>query len=208
MKDIHQEEKQPEFFNEFSRAEKKPERFPSLNKAQKPILVSTNAEQLIFSGIIAILVLCGVFFLGVLRGKSLRAPVFSAAPVSAAARAPRTTAHAAMPRVQPARPIAAGEGRTGGPPASALKETAPVPAKGREVSPAVKPYTIQLVTYKKKDLAEAEVAGLRRKGFYSAIIPSGDYFQVSVGLYATKEDAKKYLRYFGSRYKGCFLRRR
>src|SRR6185436_9440850 len=65
-------ETQSELFEEFSSAPKKPERFPSIAKTHKPILVSTTLEQLLMASIVGILVLCGVFFLGVLRGKSLR----------------------------------------------------------------------------------------------------------------------------------------
>lgn len=71
-----------------------------------------------------------------------------------------------------------------------------------------KPYTIQLVTYKRQDLAEQDVAYLRSKGYYATIIPSGDYFQVCAGQYASKEEAKLDIKRFQARYKDVFLRRR
>lgn len=71
-----------------------------------------------------------------------------------------------------------------------------------------KPYTIQLVTYKKKEIAENETALLRRQGFFSAIIPSGEYYQVCVGQYADKAEAARDLKTFSARYRDCYLRRR
>jgi len=49
---------------------------------------------------------------------------------------------------------------------------------------------------------------LRRGGFFSWIIPSGEYYQVCVGQYLNKDDASKDLRAFSRKYKDCFLRRR
>ena len=49
---------------------------------------------------------------------------------------------------------------------------------------------------------------LRAQGLYSFIIPSGEYFQVCAGQYASKEEAKKDVARFSAKYKDCFLRRR
>ena len=73
---------------------------------------------------------------------------------------------------------------------------------------SVKPYTIQLATYKGRDMAEKEAADLRRGGYSSLIVPNGSFFEVRVGEYANKEEAKKDLKFFASRYSGCYLRRR
>ena len=71
-----------------------------------------------------------------------------------------------------------------------------------------RPYSIQLVTYKKKEYAEKEMKTLRRSGFFSTIIPSGDYYQVCVGQYASNNEARRDLAYFRVKYKDCYLRRR
>src|ERR1041385_8424281 len=74
---------QQELFSDFSAQPRAAERVPSIAKTQKPILISTTLEQLLLVGLISILVFCLVFFLGVLRGRSLAAPVSKSAPVSA-----------------------------------------------------------------------------------------------------------------------------
>ena len=180
-------ETQQELFEEFSPAPKKTERFPSIAKTHKPILFSTTLEQLLMASIVFVLGLCGVFFLGVLRGKALRIPV------PAAVMTPRVqpVPAALPPPVAPARPVAA-----------PAVTTAPV------ATAAEKPYTIQLVTHRKKEFAETEVASVRKLGYVSFIIPSGEYFQVCAGQYGTKDAAKKDLALFQTRYKDCFLRHR
>lgn len=213
MTEIKQEETQQELFNEFSGELKKAERFPSISRPQKPILFSTSVEQIILASIILILAGCFIFFLGIIRGKFLVSKGQAVAPVRLAPLVPQ----ADVRRVDPVRSATATlvSAKQALAPSLKVKQAAPaaVPAKTpAKPSPATldlnKPYTIQLVTYKKKDLAEKEVAGIRRNGFYSSIIASGDYYQVCVGQYATKEEAKKDLKVFGSKYKDCFLRRR
>ena len=196
MTDEKDRETQQELFQEFSSAPKKPERFPSIAKTQKPILVSTTIEQVLMGAIVGILVLCAVFFLGVLRGKSLSG--ISSQP-TAAASSPKSMA---VPTTTLVRPVAVS---TRSAPAAA-----PVKSPVSLVTPAAtgKPYTIQLVTHRKKEYAENEMAAVRKIGFVSFIIPSGEYFQVCAGQYATKEEAKKDLALFAAKYKDCFLRRR
>ena len=177
--DDKQKETQHELFEEFSPAPKKAERFPSIAKTHKPILFSTTLEQLLMFSILFILGLCGVFFLGVLRGKALREP---AAPLRAVVPAPR-------PAVT--RPVVSA------PPGATLLASA-----------AEKPYTIQLVTHRKKEFAEAEMALIRKMGYVSFIIPFGEYYQVCAGQYASKDVAKRDLALFLTRYKDCFLRHR
>ncbi len=196
MTEIKPEETQQELFQEFSGETRKKERFPSLQRPQKPLLISTSIEQIILVSILLILAGCFIFFLGVIRGKGLGEKagkpgvvVQEAKPRQAPAPAPSRVPAAPPKAVQPAPP-------------------APLPPPRTAVLDLTKPYTIQLVTYKKRDLADKEVAALRKNGYYSVIIPSGDYFQVCAGQYATKEEAKTDLKTLGSRYKDCFLRRR
>jgi septal ring-binding cell division protein DamX len=191
-------ETQQELFEEFSAGgpKKQAERFPSIAKTQKPILISTTLEQLLMTGILSVLLLCGIFFLGVLRGKSLQRPIM--APPASRVAAP--VARSAPPPIS-----ATGAGQTRIAPATA----APAPRQPAQVALAPdKPYTIQIVTHRKQELAEQEVAKLRRMGYVSFIIPSGDYFQVCAGQYANKEEARRDLSFFASRFKDCFLRHR
>ena len=188
MTDDRISETQQELFDQFSSAPKRPERFPALAKTQKPILISTTLEQLLMVSILLILLLCGVFFLGVLRGKSLRQDVV---PSSVERPAPSR-----IVSVQAPRPAAT---------------VAPVPAVPPVVSPAAvsseKPYTIQLVTYRKREYAETELSTVRKMGFSGAIVQKGDYFLVYAGQYASKEEAKRDLLAFHPKYKDSFLTR-
>ena len=194
MVEIEQEEKQQELFPVFSGAAKRPERFPALAKAHKPLLLNTTIEQIILVSIVLILAGCFVFFLGVVRGKSLSARVpqyLAQGNIAAVAMAPQKIAAPSMMTVKPeARAVATGNNKV------------------EQVQNANKPYTIQLSTYKRQDLAEKEAVTLRHSGFYSTIDQKGGFYEVCVGQYATKDAAKKDLKIFNAKYKGCFLRRR
>jgi len=193
MTDPRSKETQQELFEQFSGKSKKTERFPILSHTQKPLLVTTNTEQLLMGAILFILVLCGVFFLGVLRGKSL----------SRSMPMPVRIATSPTFRVDASRP------RTETPtPGTPVVVKPPEPAKSSGADISVKPYTIQLVTHRKKEFAETEMNALRSAGFISTIIPSGEYFQVCVGQYASREEAKKDLARFATKHKDCFLRPR
>ncbi len=208
-----EQENQQELFEEFSGAasSQKQGKLQFLSRSQRPVLISTNSEQIVLYGIVVILACCFIFFLGVLRGKSIRAMIEPSSPTStlpARAAAPTATRSAATfptsfttssrSSAASSQPIARTE-----PPASSKATSA-----AQLLTDLNKPYTIQLCTYRGQALAEKEVALLRKKGYYSFIIPSGDYYQVCAGQYMTKEHAKKDLKVFGSAYKGSFLRRR
>lgn len=191
------QENQQELFQEFSGdPSRRPERFPSLQKTQKPILFTTNIEQLILAVILLVLSGCFVFFLGILRGRAI-------APHERNISAPRLPRPAAPMPVSVPAPI-----KVFSAPPAVANTTAQKAMASPLVLDETKPYTIQLVTHKKKVLAEKEVASLRRNGHLSWIIPSGEYHQVCAGQYRDREDAKKALRLFSSKYKDCFLRRR
>ena len=195
MTELKQEETQQELFRQFSEEPKKRERLPSLRKSPRPILINTSLEQVILLVIMLILTGCLVFFLGVIRGKALYRK--SGGVLTSRTAPPPPASPAVFSRqLATTRPP---------PPVKTSPQTnAPVTA----AADLSKPYTIQLVTYKKRELAEREVSALRRAGYFAAIIPSGDYYQVCVGQYGAKEEAKKDLKAFGARYKDCFLRRR
>jgi hypothetical protein len=219
--DTPTQENQHEFFPDFVKpSERKAE--PRLGgigtgRTQKPILFTTTIEQILFAAIVAILVLCGVYFLGILRGKSLAASV-SAAPVRAL-RIPRpatpappivTVQATSAAKPAPTRPAVPA------PPVSSrvqrLASPAPVaagtPAAAQPAAGTVRRlYTIQVVTHKKRAFAEGELAAVGQAGFSGRILESDDYFVVCVGQYASKEEAKKDLTFLKAKYPDCFLRR-
>lgn len=193
MTDERPSETQQELFTQFSPAPKRPERFPTLAKTQKPILISTTLEQLLMAGILCILVLCGVFFLGVLRGKSLR-PMAAIVTVERPA-APRVPAGFVQ---APAAPL----------PAPVKAAQAQAPSAPAASAPSAKPYTIQLVTYRKREYAETELSAVKKMGFSGYVVQKGEYFLVYVGQYASKDEAKRDLSAFQAKYKDSFLTRR
>lgn len=192
------QENQQELFREFAPEPQKPERIPGINKTHKPILFSTNIEQLILAGIVAILLACLVFFLGVLRGRSLR-------DLPARTLTPQAAASIARPYAQPVSQAATR--RAPGSPSTTPSVQVPAAAAVMAADPS-KPYTIQLVTHKKKEYADHEASLLRRSGYPAIILQKGGYFVVCVGQYANKEEAKRDLKLFANKYKGCFLQRR
>ena len=193
-------ENQQELFSEFSQESQRPQRFPSLAKSHKPILFSVTMEQILLAGILLILLMCFVFFLGVLRGKSFRME----RPASVAAPAARVVTAPAAPAPVAIQPVAVPQASVS---TTVFANTVTTRPKFTVDDP-LKPYSIQLVTYKQREYAEKEAKGLRRLGFFTTIIPSGDYYQVCAGQYASSDEARRDLAYFSSKYKGCFLRRR
>lgn len=204
--DTPTQESQQEFFPNFVKpSERKLEpRVAGVGRTQKPILLTTTLEQILLACIVMILVLCGVFFLGILRGKSLvgSGVLSRPAPAVAAVRAPMPVRAAA---VAPAAPASSGPVR-----ALTAAPAAPAPAApsgSAALTPAKRLYTIQVVTHKKRSYAEAEMAAMAKAGFKGKILESDGYFVVCVGQYAAKDEAKKDLSLLKAKYPDCFLRR-
>src|SRR3989338_6829066 len=149
MSEIDQEETQQELFAEFAGAAQKSERFLPQSKVNKAILLNTSVEQVILVSIALILVCCFVFFLGVLRGKSLGID----RPQALAQKKPKSlqTTPANMAQVPGAAFVAA----TTTPQASEARSASSI-SKAQGSAAFSKPYTIQVSTYKKQDLAEKE----------------------------------------------------
>lgn len=205
MNDILTKEKQQELFEEFSPSSpKRVERIPALAKSNNPILITTTTEQILLASIIGILILCAIFFLGVLRGKALKNSIMGEPAVSRRVYTPAPTVLAPTPQktTSAQRVIAS-------PALAAISRPPSNPAtQAPDTTLLSKPYTIQLVTHRGRMTAEAEVMSLQKAGHISFIIPSGEYYQVCVGQYTSKEEAKKQLRAFSARFKDSFVRRR
>lgn len=231
MSDIKTQENQQEFFSDFARDSRRPERVPSIAKTQKPILISTTLEQIILTGIVSILIFCLVFFLGMLRGRYMTnariaasgqkmvsselqknnarlpgSPQTSSSTTGAGAKTRRLY----IPKIAAAASPSA-KAVQGIPVVRVTKVTAT--AKKDSLLAAVKaqiqkPYTIQVLTTKKKSYADQESLFLRKSGYNSWTAPSSEYYVVCVGTYANREEAKKDLSYFVTKYKSSYLRRR
>ena len=204
MNELKLQENQQELFSDFVPESHRPERIPSIAKVQKPILISTTIEQILLVGIVSILVCCLVFFLGMLRGRYVSGANFisnNSAVLLKTPDAPKTIlAPVAIPAALQKAPV--------------LRITKVSPAAKKESPPVLlknskqKPYTIQVLTTKKKGYAEQESVFLKKSGYDSWIALSSDYYVVCVGSYINRDDAKKDLAYFSSKYKGSYLRRK
>jgi cell division septation protein DedD len=219
MPELGQKEKQQELFAEYAPPASPAERFPSLAKPPRTVLISATTEQLLFAAIVTVLALCLVFFLGVLRGKSLGNQALSVRPnvlsqPIAPVRAPMAPANPLLVRQAgiagtKTLPVAGAQSRFL--PVALAPDVGAAPLKKPflffDQKTKGKPYTIQLLTHKKKETAQNEVQAMRKAGIYSFIIPSGEFYQVCAGQYASNSEAKKDLTAFKSRYPDCFLRR-
>ena len=165
MTEIKPGETQQEFFGEFSKTPQQRRPIPPDHRLQRPILLTTSAEQVILVGILLILAACFIFFLGLMRGKA----------ISAKAERPsvflQNLTSVPAPVVSSVAPVS-----------TAVKPTVNTrmpPQEKAGISIVVqdpnRPYTIQLVTYKNQNLAEKEAAILRRSGYFAVIVPNGEY---------------------------------
>lgn len=202
------QENQQELFSDFAppQQQQRVERAPGISKAPKPILISTTLEQLLFAGLILILVFCLVFFLGVLRGRYIAGPQFSSARVAVQAPAPvqaqpvvrREAAPAPVRTVPVSTPVRA----------AAVSVPTVASSAPSAASTAAKPYTIQVLTTKKKAYADTETSSLRARGVNGWMMRSGEYYVVCVGYFKNKEEAKKDLSSLKGKYSSAYLRRR
>ena len=208
MEDVKPQEFQHDLFTDASEKQQKPERFTSLKIPQNNIRLSISIEQLLLSAILAILLGCLIFFLGMVRGRSSSdLPAMTSAPKMTTIVPTKQIATPTMaPITAPVAPSSVKVAVTNLPIAPNRnvivlnnKDTVPNPAK---------PYTIQLVTYKKRDLAEQEAFELKKTGIFAQVIPSGTYFVVAAGQYENSQEAQKDLGLLRKKYKDCYLRRR
>lgn len=195
MPPLNTQKQQQELFDEFVVVKKTRGRFFGvLNKFNKPIFpqhrlnLSLSYEMLIIILIGLLLAASIIFSLGVERGRSLN----SAEVEAPAAIQPVVATPATPPTPAPAEPIA------------------PVVAEAPKPPPKAvgKPYTIQVASYKTRDLAGKEMTQLKAIGYSADIIKKGDYFILCVGSFANKDAAKQTLAAMEKRYKGCLIRKR
>ncbi len=69
-------------------------------------------------------------------------------------------------------------------------------------------FTVQLVTYNDKTLAEKEITRLKSKGYDGFIIPSGRYYQVCANYFENKSNARSHLEELkqAGRYPDAYIR--
>jgi cell division septation protein DedD len=126
-----------------------------------------------------------------LFGKETAAPSLESEPLPAsgipAAAEPSTTETLVLPFVAP---------QAAETPEEVMKPAeviAPVEEKKEEL-PLF--WTVQIITYINKTYATEELKKLEEKELEGFILPSGKYFQICVGKFATKAEAAKFLEKF------------
>ncbi len=67
-------------------------------------------------------------------------------------------------------------------------------------------YTIQVLTYRDKSTAEKQVQKLTQNGYKPFVIFSGGFYQICIGRYSVRENAKIDLANLRRNYKDCFIR--
>lgn len=199
--------KQQELFEEFVIREKRKGRFFGAFKFKKPLFpqhrlnLSVSYEALIICLIGLVLVVSVIFSLGVERGRNLE---FAQAPskniqVASEAEVKETQV---KPEEKPAQiqkqPEVKPEVK---PKEGQIEKVVPPPSEE-------KPFTIQVATYKTRNLAERELSRLKKIGYSSEVFKKGEYFIVCVGAYAQKELAQQALPDLKRIYKDCYVRRR
>jgi len=89
-------------------------------------------------------------------------------------------------------------------------ETGDGQAEAKEKEPiASKPYTIQVVAFKRKDNAEDEAGKLKGEGYDTFTLPSksGQWIQVCVGRFVSKKESEGMLEELSKRYPGSYVRK-
>lgn len=177
------DEYQRELFEEFGEKKGKFKRIADrITERQQKFYLRISLENIVFAVIIAVMCIIIAFAMGVERGKRA---------LSGAAQQ--------IPEQQKEVTLAPAAEETG---VTAVGIMAAEPEK------AAGTYTIQLISYKKKSLAEKEKRKLSDENIEAFVIRSGEWFQVCAGGYGDIKDAKAALRIFSKEYKGCFIRKR
>ncbi len=68
-------------------------------------------------------------------------------------------------------------------------------------------YSIQLASYKRKEIAEIEAKKLKKKGLEPILLKKGKYLILCVGKFGSKEEARKLLTNLRRYYSDCFIRK-
>lgn len=175
------EEKQEEFFSEFTKNKKGFKLIKKKDILGPRVNIVMSPEKLVFFIIGTILLLVLSFSLGVERGKRLnpKTAITPSLALNAESKIPQTVQ-------QPAIDLA---------PVTAQKEPTTL-------------FTIQVVTYKQGDLAKKEIERLKRQKFDAFVIERGQFHQVCVGNFQQKQEAENLLKTLKKNYKDCFIRKR
>lgn len=199
-------QKQQELFPDLAVVEKRKSRFFRVFKFSKPIFqqhrvsFSLARETLFIILIAVVLIIAVIFSLGVESGRSLEFPEPMA--VTSATQGPVVLPIISAPVISAVEnPVITPNKKQE--PVKALTAVKPAATTSKN-----KPFTIQVASYKARNLAEKEMLTLKAKGYSSEIIKKGNYFILCVGAYAKKELAQQAMSDLSRFYKGCYIRKR
>jgi hypothetical protein len=181
-------EHQKELFEEFKKEKRKIDKIADKIKHRKKLYLHVPVENMVFVAIVVIMCAVVAFALGVERGKRY----------AGIRTAPESEPLGAKALMQPIE-LESIE-------VSTLTKKRPAVTE-RDVTEGIA-YTIQLISYRKKEYAENEREKLLKKGIDAFIVSSGNWHQVCAGVYDNIQDAKEAQSELSENYKGCFIRRR
>ena len=184
-------EYQKELFGEFKSEKGKLKKIADkITQRQHKFYVNVPLENMVVGVIVAIMCIIVAFALGTERGKRLAERDSKKSVMKkTVTESPKVDKVAAIPAPVP------------------LNEVEKVLPE-EKIQSAELPYTIQLIAYKKEEIAQKEKNKLLNKDVNAFIIPSGSWYQVCAGSFGTVDEAKKAMASFKNDYKGCFIRRR
>ena len=181
-------ESQKEFFEEFQKEKGKIEKIANnITKRQPKLFINLPLENIVLAAIVVIMFLIVSFALGVERGKKIKTISASKKVVVEEILEKKAIPVETKPEVVKPAQVKTAE----------IKQAQPV-----------KPYAVQLISYKQKDRAEKEKNTLLKKGIDAFVIESGKWHQVCAGGYATFDEAQKKKQILMKDYMGCFIRKK
>ncbi len=204
-------QKQQELFDEFVIREKRKGKLFGAFKFKKPIFpqhrltLAFSYETLIITLIGVVLAASVLFSLGVERGRSLE---YSSGVSPAGAVGPMTETTLNEIKIAPVTDTVVEQSVEVQKQVEVKPDSKEAIKKAIPPTPAEKPFTIQVASYKTRHHAEKELSRLKTKGYSSEILKKGDYFILCIGSYAKKELANQALPYWERQYKGCIVRKR
>ena len=179
------------------------------------LAISLRYDQLVLAGIAGLIGVTVVFAGGVERGKQLvRAEYLLAHQESQAPSSPATSASSRSEetQAQPSAPVTQTKSKSVPVPTPARKRSEPsklVSEPGSQLVaelPSTSRYAVQVVSYRRPQLAQQEMEHLHSTGERAFLILREGYTVVYVGPFPSKMNAREKLAQLKARYQGCFIK--
>ncbi|NQT47060.1 MAG: SPOR domain-containing protein [Candidatus Omnitrophica bacterium] len=191
-------EYQPELFEGLSSSKKRSSLMSKI-VSKRPFFVTLSFENIAFISVVMIMAIVISFSVGVERGKKL----FVSIPEGVDIQGEEVLATSISEQEDLSMDIEIAKDDkelvVGQVPKTALSERS-------VVVEAIKPYTIQLVAYRKLESAEKESKRLEKGGFDPFIIKEGNMIQICAGRYIDAKSASEDLKELKKTYKDCYTR--